>query len=76
MPVALDTLPVGEETPWDDKMQIVLGAGTFPRASGIGRSASLALGTPSGSAFGLRNANSGAWAICVASCLLSNPGEL
>ncbi len=24
----------------------------------------------------IRNANSGAWAICVASCLLSNPGEL
>jgi hypothetical protein len=45
--------------------------GTFPRESGIGRSASLALGTASGSAFGVCNASSGAWAICGASCLLS-----
>ena len=27
MPVALDTLPVGEKALWDDKMQIVLGTG-------------------------------------------------
>jgi hypothetical protein len=45
--------------------------GAFPRESGIGRSASLALGTASGSAFGVCNASSGAWAICGASCLLS-----